>query len=197
MHKLIKVFFPLISSLFASFVINAGDNHDHHHHHDNAHGGHHRHHEAHVHNEAKLSFAGSVDELLIEFESPAVNFFGFEHAPQTDAEKAKVKNTTAELNRVDTVLSLSGGECEIKELEVEHELGEGEHHHHHSHDEDSHSDVEIEYHFACQSVGDIDRMKLDVFEHFNHFEKITVVWVLDDKQGRKVLTADYPELHFH
>ena len=62
--------------------------------------------DAHEHGSATLNIAVDGDSLFLEFESPADNIVGFEHAPENDQQTAAIKQALDKLQNFDTVLQL-------------------------------------------------------------------------------------------
>lgn len=113
----------LISSVFVLPVQTlAGDqNHDH-----AAHG-------AHVHGEAKIRLVTDKKHLTIQFESPAMNIVGFEHAIQTDKQRADVNQAVALLKQPEKLFSLKGGDCHFEKTELDNPFKDEAEKHQHKH----------------------------------------------------------------
>lgn len=96
---------------------------------------------AHVHGAAKLSFAEEGGALYAELESPLYNLVGFEHAPQTAAQRTAYNDVIEKLGGAG-LMEFVGTECTLQEASLvtpgwEHAEGgqEGQaDHHKHSHD---------------------------------------------------------------
>ena len=72
----------------------------------------HKHLSAHVHGEVKLDISANKQDILIEMESPAESFLGFEHKPKTPKEKSMVAKVKEDWSaRLPARFSLS--DCKI------------------------------------------------------------------------------------
>jgi len=101
--------------------------------------------EKHVHGEAELFIAIEGNKVLIEMESPADNFLGFEHVPRTKQQKALVRSTQETLENYASLLILSKGNCKQIDAFIEspfsdHSKEDKEDHHDHGHEKDGHHD---------------------------------------------------------
>lgn len=101
--------------------------------------------EKHVHGEAELFIAIEGKKVLIEMESPADNFLGFEHAPKTKQQKSLVQSTQKTLENHTSLLTLTQGNCKQVDAFIEspfsdHSKEEKEEHHDHGHEKEEHHD---------------------------------------------------------
>ncbi|CAM4294446.1 zinc uptake protein ZrgA [Vibrio agarivorans] len=102
-----------------------------------------RQHGAHVHGEVEFNVAQDGNELLIEIVAPGADVVGFERAPETDAEKAALKQAIEKLEQPESLFTLAANaNCSVEYKSVSHTLGEGSHsdHDHHSHDDHNHDE---------------------------------------------------------
>lgn len=98
-------------------------------------------HHAHEHGVATLNVAVEGQRLSIEFDSPAVNVVGFEHAPRSEAERAAAKQAEGLLRDADKAFELTGAaQCHA----IESKLSAPEWHEGHDH-----ADYEASYEFTC------------------------------------------------
>ena len=68
---------------------------------------HFRQHDAHVHGVVEVNIAQDGQDLLMEIHAPGADVVGFEHAPQTDEQKAAVENAIAKLKAPDSTWMLT------------------------------------------------------------------------------------------
>lgn len=110
-----------------------------------------RDHEAHVHGHVELNIAQDGQELLFEISAPGADVVGFEHPPETDAEKQALAKAVALLEQPQQLISLLGNaSCELEFKSVKHTLSDShhdeddhaEHHDEHDHHQDKHDDAE-------------------------------------------------------
>jgi hypothetical protein len=97
----------------------------------------HRQYGAHVHGIAALNLALEGEEVHVEFDSPAANIVGFEHAPSSEADYAALDKAVAALKNGDQLFHFNKeAGCRMEKAMVTSALLEEEHD---SHD-DKHSD---------------------------------------------------------
>ena len=97
-----------------------------------------------------------------------------------------------------------------KEHEDEHhddehhddEHAKDEHHDEHDdHDEDGHegeghSDVMVQWTLQCENLEQMQQLQVNLFEQFEHLEKLDVQYLTAQKQGAQTLSADQATLQF-
>lgn len=192
-----------LSLVLAMGPVCAGDKH--HHHHDE-----HRQHDSHVHGIGELNLALDGREMQIELDSPAANLVGFEHAPSSAADRAALDQAVAALEQGERlfVFNRAAG-CRLADVEIESDLIEEKHeghkhhdeheergHHGHEHHGETHADIKAAYRFECDDPGKLEQLTVELFETFGRTERLTVQFVIDDKQGGAELTASDPVLRF-
>lgn len=118
-------------------------------------------HAAHVHGAAEIDVAIEGKKLVITLESPADNLLGFERAPKTDAEKAKLKAVTEQLKQATALFAPdAAAQCKAAAPVVNMpSFKKGEH-----------SDIDAEYSFDCASVP--ASIALPLWKNFPNFKKL-------------------------
>lgn len=147
--------------------------HDHDHQHDVSN------HEAHTHGEVLLQLVADRQEVVVEMASPAVNFLGFEHAAQTEAERQAVQIMEQRLNNVVQWLILRGGDCQAVGTKVDASA---------LNDSSTHPDITLTVQFSCAAPAKLNSVEVTLFAHFPEIEKITLEWMVSGQQGRATLT---------
>lgn len=149
------------------------DDHDH----DHAHGtlG------AHEHGVAKLNVVLDGNTLELELDSPAMNLVGFEHAANSDADKAKVAAVRQQLEQPLKLFGLpAAAGCKEDQQELESPLfgdapkadDDDEHEHEHGH---QHSDIGAHYQLTCTNPDKLAQVDLaPLFKAFPATQKINV-----------------------
>ncbi|OAI93845.1 DUF2796 domain-containing protein [Pseudomonas putida] len=159
-----------------AFTASAHSDHDHDHEHDHAHGalG------AHEHGVAHLNAVLDGNTLELELESPAMNLVGFEHAAQSDADKAKVAAVRAQLEQPLKLFGLTAAaNCKDSDQELQSPLfgdapakdddGDGDEH------EQGHSDIHAHYRFECAKPDALRSLDLaPLFKTYPSTQKIQV-----------------------
>ena len=192
-HLLLALPFALLP-LVAAQAHEHGHDHDHEHSHDSL--------GAHEHGVANLNAALDGNLLELQFESPAMNLVGFEHAAKSDADKAKVAAAKGELEQPITLFALGSGDCKATEVELKSPLfGDADHDHDHDHDhhahEGEHSDIHAHYRFECAKVNELKQLDLaELFKRFPATEKIQVQLIGPNGQQGVELTPAQPRLSF-
>lgn len=187
--------------------------HEHKHEHEE-----HEHHGKHEHGVADMDIALDGKQLLVQLTSPSANFLGFEHEPSTKAQKEAYEKLAKTLNNPSTIIELKGGQCTIADKDIDLPYGDDDHHEHeheehhhakkdHDHDEhekhedhdheSTHSDIEFQYVYTCKKPKSLEHIDVQLFKHFNGFEKINVQWLSNNKQGHATLTPKHTEVELH
>ncbi|MDM8348006.1 DUF2796 domain-containing protein [Pseudomonas sp. sp1636] len=157
--------------------------------------------DAHEHGAAQLNVVLDGKALELQLESPAMNLLGFEHAPKSDADKAKVAAVHQQLEQPHTLFGLSTGDCTVTTQELESPLFAGhidahEHEHETSH-KGEHSDIDAHYSLTCSKPDALQQLDLHaLFERFPATEKIQVQLIGPSGQQGVELTAADPTLNF-
>ena len=167
-----RLLLALPFALLPLAVAHAHDDHDH----DHAHGtlG------AHEHGVAKLNAVLDGNTLELELDSPAMNLVGFEHAANSDADKAKVAAVRQQLEQPLKLFGLSAAAgCKEDQRELESPLfGDApktdddgdEHEHGHQH-----SDIGAHYQLTCANPDKLTELDLaPLFKAFPATQKINV-----------------------
>ena len=196
---------------------------EHHHDHDHDHGekhsekhdedhGEHRDLGSHEHGVAELGIAAEAQSLVFEFESPAANLIGFEHAPKNDDQRQALAAALAQLEEGAKIFSIDAkAGCAFKEADVvspfegAHKAGEAHDKHGHDKDEhakhddhkghdhdhdhgdghaadDVHSEFTAQYTFTCGSLSELRSINVNLFETFPGIEEIHAVFLGDNLQ---------------
>ncbi|MDZ3995181.1 DUF2796 domain-containing protein [Pseudomonas sp. Teo4] len=166
----------LLALPFALLPLAAAHAHDDDHDHDHAHGTL----AAHEHGVAKLNAVLDGNTLELELDSPAMNLVGFEHAPSTDADKAKVAAARQQLEQPLKLFGLAqAAACKEDAQELESPLfGDAAHAdedgdaHEHGH---QHADVNAHYQLTCAQPDKLAQLDLGpLFKTFPQTQKIIV-----------------------
>lgn len=159
--------------------------------------------DSHAHGVAQLNVVLDGQALELELESPAMNLVGFEHAAESDADKAKVAATRSQLQDPQALFGLGAGDCSLSKTELEsplfeYEKHEGEHEDHHDHDKDSgHSEIHSHYQLDCKKPGELKQLNLsELFKRFPATTKIQVQLIGPNGQQGVELTPEQPSLSF-
>lgn len=105
---------------------------------------------AHVHGHGALNIAVEGNTVALELEAPGFDIVGFEHAPDSDADKAAVEEALAKLSEPQTLFVPSeAAGCQVSEMLVElhgeerhgdHDEMHEEHAEGHDHDDEDHEE---------------------------------------------------------
>lgn len=160
-------------------------------------------HAPHEHGVAHLKLAIDGEELLIEFESPLDNLTGFEHAPQTAAQREALEQVQTQLADGASLFEISpAAKCVLEEVQVESPF-EDEHDHHgddhaghdHGHEahsegegDDGHSDMYAVWQFRCAQSSQIGAIDVKLFERFARLSSIRTELV--STAGQKAVRLD-------
>lgn len=170
----------------------------------------------HVHGEAELFIAIEGNQVLLEFESPADNIIGFEHAPKTQLQQKQLESSLVKLDSHTSIATFSEANCQQISAEVtspfkdhhktetnedSHEPAHKEHsHEEHGHEKDheeetSHTEFHASYALQCSEAAQkIRTIDINAFKHFTGIKKITVNWVTPNGQGSTKATLSNNEI---
>jgi len=154
-----------------------------------------------------------------------MNLVGFEHAPATPADEAKIAEARSQLEQPAALFGLPKAadcvvseqqlfaDCVVSEQQLHGELlgsahagyqrrdQDDDHRHEHSHaaadEHDGHSDIEASYQFDCSDPEALQALDLKrLFERFPGTEKIQVQLIGPNGQQGAELTPARPQLPF-
>jgi len=132
-----------------------------------------RHHDAHVHGHAILNVAQEGKEVEVSFEIPAMDLVGFEHQPETHAQKEKIEHMHDLLKQGKNAVAFNeAAGCAVESAKVESALLAGlDHHEEHGHDEHEHGHDEHKDHNDHDEHKDHDKHAHgDHHDHEKHDE---------------------------
>lgn len=168
--------------------------------------GEHREHGAHVHGTAHLDIALEGDALAVELTTPAANLLGFEHAPENDDQRARLREVTGLLQDGPALFTLppdarcaqesAAVESELLEDGHHHEAGEAHHHGEAGEEDHVHADFHVSYRFHCEAVSALTHMDVNLFTHFPATEKLEVQLITPARQTGVELTPGNARLGF-
>lgn len=195
-----RLLLALPFALLPLAVAQAAQAHDHEHEHGSL--------GAHEHGVARLNAVLDGQALELELESPAMNLVGFEHAPNTDVDKAKVTAARTQLEQPLVLFSLpKAAACTVAKQELESPLfgdqpdaddhddddkdAAGHEHHH------EHSEIHAHYQFTCAKPDALKNLDLgQVFKTFPATQKIQVQLISPNGQQGVEATAKAATLKF-
>jgi hypothetical protein len=191
-----RLLLALPFALLPLAVAHAADEHDHDHDHEHGSLG------AHEHGVGRLNAALDGQTLELELESPAMNLVGFEHAANSDADKAKVAAVRALLEKPLVLFNLpKAADCVVENQELESPLfgdapaaddedAKDEHHH-------DHSEIHAHYQFTCATPAALKTLDLaNIFNTFPATQKIQVQLISPNGQQGVEVTAKAAALKF-
>lgn len=200
-----RLLLALPFALLPLTIAQAAEIHDHEHEHGSL--------GAHEHGVGRLNAVLDGQALELELESPAMNLVGFEHAPSTDDDKAKVAAARAQLEKPLELFSLpKAAGCVVARQKLESPLfgdkPDADDHDEDDHDEDvkdadghehhhEHSEIHAHYQFTCATPGALKNLDLgQVFKTFPATQKIQVQLISPSGQQGVEATAKAATLKF-
>jgi hypothetical protein len=161
--------------------------------------GHDKHREvgAHEHGRGTLNIALEGTRVSMEFEAPASDIVGFEHAAKTRKEKAAVEKARTQLSAPLALFTLpASASCSVAEVKVEFGAGGG--------DpaeagkaraqKDDHSEVQAQYVLDCNAPANITAIEFGYFRTFAGAQKLDVNVVTAKGQSKFQVTRARPSL---
>ncbi|MES2817945.1 MAG: DUF2796 domain-containing protein [Pseudomonadota bacterium] len=173
--------------------------------------------DAHAHGVAQLNAALDGKNLELELESPAMNLVGFEHAAQSEADKAKVTAARAQLEQPLALFGLpAAAGCSLSqqalesplfgspaahdehdEHEAKHDADKAKGEHAHDEAEETHSEIHAHYQFDCSAPEALKALDLaELFKRFPATLKIRVQLVGPSGQQGVELSPSSSRLAF-
>lgn len=141
---------------------------------------------AHEHGVARLDVAVEANRVLVEIDSPLDNLLGFEHAPRTDAERARAEAAVKKLRdgaALFTVDTRAG--CALTKVDLQAApLGLGSKA---SAAKDGHGDLEGSYEFKCKAGAQAGFLEVGLFEAFPKLQRIELQVVTPRGQMKATL----------
>ncbi|MBI1494981.1 zinc uptake protein ZrgA [Halocynthiibacter styelae] len=178
--------------------------------------------DAHEHGTGRLNIAAEGNTVAMELHAPGADIVGFEYAPESDADQAKVAEAVEALEApLDLFVLSEAAGCRVTEtyaaLELEgedahedHEAHEEEHDHeegHESHDhEEDHDDHEVhaaeaghsefhaEYSLTCENPSALTGIEFAYFAQFENALELEVQVVTASGAHAFEVTRDAPLL---
>jgi hypothetical protein len=155
---------------------------------------------AHVHGQADLNLNVQGNSLNIELVIPAMDALGFEHRPQNDTEKEKVREIAKLLNEVDSwIVPANEALCKLESstLSQPYEIAHSDTHKKEQDADDKHaphSDFIITGQWYCAKANDLRRIRLDIFRHLPNVQTVNAKWIKNGAAGVSTLTVKASEL---
>lgn len=163
---------------------------------------------AHEHGHGTFNVAIDGKTVAIELIAPGADIVGFEHAPKTKKQRAKLAAAKAALEKIETVLALPGAAgCKVTKAEVEAPHSDSEaakdgHAHGHGHgkkaDKEDHGEAHSEFHatyeLTCSAPDAIGKLNLAYFESFKGAKELDVTVVTPKGQKAFEATRAKPEV---
>ncbi len=160
---------------------------------------------AHEHGSGQLNLALEGSTLLIELIAPGADIVGFEHAPENDAQKTRLRVAVARLQDGATLFGLPpAAGCRQQEVSVDSPLMEvleapastaGDSHNH-DEKEAGHAEFHARYQFACSNPAALTRFSIRYFALFPAAHELAVQMITPRGQAATKLTPANPLLEF-
>lgn len=167
--------------------------------------------EPHVHGIAELQVAIEGRQADVIFTSPAANLVGFEHAPESDAQRRALEDATRFL-QTRALLVDEAGSCTLVDAAVSSELLDV------GHEEEAHDEHDDDHHEHEEGHGEHDDQRLThsgftvtqrlmceesplvlhtpLLERFERIESLRVQWIANATQGSVKLNNGNTEVRF-
>lgn len=152
-------------------------------------------HAPHVHGEAEMAIVIENDAVSVSLMSPMYNITGFEHAPETDAQRVTLQSalsTLADGSQLFEVNETAGcvQSFEHNNLSDEKAHHETEHEDETDHDDGDHDhkDLEADYEFTCSHASKLKSVHVGLFDHFENLHTINTVLMRNGRQAAVKLT---------
>jgi hypothetical protein len=162
-------------------------------------------HKAHEHGAARMNLSVEGQKAEIELEVPLADLVGFEHAPETDAQKKAVRDMAEIMHNAGALFIFPvEADCRPEKVSLESDaLGDdllaapaaqgrreekAEESGGHEQAGEKHADLDAEWTFICRNPEKLKSIELSIFKYFPSLREITVQMVTPEKQGAAGLT---------
>lgn len=169
--------------------------------------------DAHEHGHGALTIVLDGRHLALELKAPADDITGFEHRPETAAEKATLDSALALLGDPTKLFSLPAeAGCAHAGSRIETGLGEDhdghddhddkekadhdEHAKHEKHAEEGHAEFHVHHEFDCVHPDALGFIEVTLFAAFPSFQEIDVQYIVGAKQGGAELEPGRTRIDF-
>ena len=136
-----------------------------------------RQHDAHVHGEAKGTLAMDETHWELMLALPGFNVVGFEHPPRTPEQSALLSNAIDYFDQEPWLVFNPESGCDITDIDIQ-PMGFEDHHDHHHHDHPTdhagHARMEIKVTGECDSIEQLSRLSVNLFDAFPNNEQLTI-----------------------
>lgn len=150
----------------------------------------HRHAGAHVHGSGKLDIAIEGNKLSIALDSPADDILGFEHAPKTAAQKAKLEKAVARLKDAATIFKTpADAACKLIKAEAGLEQPDPK-----AAKPSEHADFTGAFEFECGAIAKLTSLDLGYFAAFPGAGKLAITIVTTKAQTTREATKSKPRI---
>ena len=159
--------------------------------------------DSHIHGDANLAIVLEGSRLSVEFESPVYNLLGYEHLPNTDAQRDTLEKAEATLSDPSAIL-VTNAEAGCAPLPVEwdvHIFDDTDHAHSHGNDDHDgdhaeHRDVLVTYSYDCASPSDLRSASVELLKAFPLMDDLDVVYLGPDTQTSFELNQSETDIAF-
>jgi hypothetical protein len=190
-----RLLLALPLALLPFTIAQAADEHDHDHEHGSL--------GAHEHGVARLDVAQEGTTLELDFNSPAMNIVGFEHAATSDADKAKLADARAALLKPHGLFSIpEAAQCSVTSQKLTSPLfgdkdEDGDADEHGDEHDHEHSEIHGNYQFTCNVPAVLTRLDLtQIFKTFPATQKIQAQLITPKGQVGTEVRASNPVVKF-
>ena len=134
----------------------------------------------HIHGTAHARVAVAENAVVISFQSPSYNLFGFEHRASTPKQLKEFRKAQQVLGHVAPLFDFQGSLCNSVNVELDFsDLTNGK----------PHSDVHARYDFVCNDASALTSISMPIVNIFPILEAVNVEWVTDVASGETSVNA--------
>jgi len=161
--------------------------------------------ESHTHGDASLAVVVEGSKVIVELETPLYNLVGFEHAAETEKQKAAVIKAESVLSGGAPLFmfNVEAG-CDAPDisgsvkLDIDHDHTKNDTHNEgdieDNHDPDAHKDVVLQYEYICSSPKALKNVTVMLFEYFENLTELDLVYLAPNTQKQGDLSAAKPRM---
>lgn len=143
--------------------------------------------QAHVHGVAALDVAIEGERLTLEFSSPLDNLVGFERAPRSDKEKARVAQVLERLRKPEALFVPSAAaRCKAGPVKIDAPVLDAAA----KAPKDEHASLAVAVEFRCEQPEKLSGLRVTLFDAFPNVKRIDAQVASARKQTAARLTSE-------
>lgn len=145
---------------------------------------------AHQHGVGHLDLVLEGSELMLALRLPASDLLGFEHAPASAEQHARLQQVQAILHEPHRLFALpEAAQCSLATVELHNDLAAEKAEPTADRHSSGHADISAHYSFSCGRPDRLQQLQITLFDHFPGSEKLLLQAITPSGQQGDELSA--------